>query len=305
MELRQLKYFMKVAELLNFSEAAKALFITQSTLSQQVKQLETELDVQLFQRSSHDVSLTEAGKELLPYARETLHCADTCVDRIRDLHRLLVGTLNIGATYTFRPILTDTLLTFMKKYTGVKLNIFYKSMEELMGMLEQRDVDFVLSFKPTDKYHHIESHILFDNHLAVIVNSNHPIAQLSSVSLADLQDYDIALPTKGLQARNAFDDMVADRDYKLNVRIELNEVDILMKLIRDSNLVSILSEATIHGEEGLKAVPLDVPNNQMEGCVHVLKNSYSKSSAKEFLRMLSESNAVRERMHDWINEAGM
>ena len=64
MELRQLRYFVKAAETLNFSEAAKGLYITQSTLSQQIRQLETELDVQLFQRNSHEVTLTEAGAEL-------------------------------------------------------------------------------------------------------------------------------------------------------------------------------------------------------------------------------------------------
>ena len=77
MELRQLRYFVKAAETLNFSEAAKGLYITQSTLSQQIRQLETELDVQLFQRNSHEVTLTEAGAELLPYAKETLYAAAT------------------------------------------------------------------------------------------------------------------------------------------------------------------------------------------------------------------------------------
>ena len=65
MEFRQLKYFVKAAETLNFSEAAKALNITQSTLSQQIRQLEQEVDMQLFQRNSHMVNLTEAGEELL------------------------------------------------------------------------------------------------------------------------------------------------------------------------------------------------------------------------------------------------
>lgn len=81
MELRQLRYFVKVAETLNFSEAAKALFVTQSTLSQQIKQLEQDLDTPLLIRSSHSVALTEAGMELLPFALKTLNDAELCVPK--------------------------------------------------------------------------------------------------------------------------------------------------------------------------------------------------------------------------------
>ncbi len=300
MELRQLKYFIKTAETLNFSEAAKALFITQSTLSQQIRQLESELDIPLFQRNSHSVALTEAGEELLPHAQKTLRSAETCFDRIRDLRSLLTGTLNIGVTFTFSPILTETLLTFMKKYPEVKLNIFYKTMEELMEMLEKREVDFVLAFKPTRRYEEIESHILFDNHLSAIVSSRHPLANRHSVSLSELEQYNLALPSKGLQARNTFDTILSKTDHTFKVKIELNEVNILLKLIRESNLVTILSEATIHNEEGVHAVPLNVPEYEMEGCIHTLRNAYRKHSALEFIRMLSESNAIRERIRNWM-----
>ena len=223
MELRQLKYFVKVAETLNFSEAAKVLNVTQSTLSQQVKQLETEIGTQLLLRSSHSVALTEAGNELLPLARQTLHKAQLCTERINDLNNLLTGTLNIGVTYSFSPILTETLMEFMKKYPRVKLNIYYKPMVELMAMLEARAVDFVLAFRPSESMPVIESHMLFDNHLAVIVKESHPLAGLDSVSLADIGKFNLALPSKGLQARNAFDTYLAAHPAPLNIRIELNE----------------------------------------------------------------------------------
>ena len=165
MELRQLKYFVKVAGNLSFSEAAKNLCVTQSTLSQQIKQLEGELGTQLFIRTSHSVELTEAGKELLPLAIATIHSAESCKDRIADLNALSVGTLNIGVTYSFSPILTETLITFMKMYPSIKLNIFYKPMAELMEMLQEREVDFLLAFRPTRSIEGVESHILFQNWL--------------------------------------------------------------------------------------------------------------------------------------------
>ena len=301
MELRQLKYFVKIAETLNFSKASKSLYVTQSTLSQQISQLEQEMDTPLFQRNTHSVSLTEAGKILLPYAILTIHSAETCFDRMQDLKDLLTGTLNIGVTYSFSPILTETLLTFMNKYPKVKLNIFYKPMADLMDMLRHRELDFVLAFKPSTRYEGIESHILFDNHLVAIVNVDHALANKKSVTMADLEHYDIALPATGLQARSAFDKLRSRYITELNIRIELNEVNILLKLIKQSELVTILSEATIHNEQGVKAIPIDLDGNEMEGCVHMLSNVYRKQSMQAFIRMLGESNAVRERRHIWLN----
>lgn len=299
MELRQLRYFVKVAETLSFSEAAKALFITQSTLSQQIKQLENELGCALFVRTSHSVDLTETGLEMLPMAIQTIGSADLCVNRIADINNMRVGTLNIGVTYSFSPILTETLIEFRKQFPDIKLNIYYKPMAELMDMLKARAVDFVLAFRPTCPVEGVESHILFQNYLAAIVRSDHPLAQKHEIRLEELENYALALPTRGLQARNAFDHVATNAD-KMNIKIELNEVNILLKIIRQTSLVSILAEATIHNESGVKAIRLEVPDNEMAGCVHTLKGQYRKRSMQEFLRLLSESIAVKERQNAWI-----
>ena len=300
MELRQLKYFVQTAEVLSFSKASKLLFVSQSALSQQIRQLEQELNIRLFQRDSHRVSLTEAGEELLPLARHTLQTADACFDRIHDLRNLLTGTLNIGVTYSFSPILTETLLRFMQTYPQVKLNVWYKSMEDLMDALHHRDLDFVLAFKPTTRYDDIESHILFDNCLAAIVNPRHPLARRDSVTMEELEAFDIALPATGTQARSAFEQLCARHAGQFHIRIELNEVNILIKLVKQTDLVSILAESAVRDDAGVCAVPISSPDNRMTGCVHALKNVYRKHSMREFVRMLGESNAARERTIDWI-----
>lgn len=299
MELRQLRYFVQIAKTLNFSEAAKSLFITQSTLSQQIKQLEEELGEPLLVRSSHSVSLTEAGEAILKNAEQAIYEAGLCAEKISDLNRLASGTLNIGVTYSFSPILTETILTFKKQYPSVKLNIFYKPMTELMEMLRERTVDFALAFKPNGNVDGIESHILFQNYLSVVTGIHHPLAKKERISIHELEQYDLALPSKGLQARCAFDRFLSP-DVNLRICIELNEVNILLKLIRSSMLVTVLAEATTDNENEVKAIPLDVPCNEMTGCVHVLKDSYRKKSMLEFVKMLGESIAVRERQNAWL-----
>lgn len=299
MELRQLRYFAKAAETLNFSDAAKALNIAQSSLSQQIRQLEDELDATLFLRNSHAISLTEAGRLMLPYALRTIHDAETCTDRIHDLRKLQTGTLNIGVTHSFSPILTETVIEFMKLYPGIKLNVVYKPMSELMELLSKNDIDLVMAFKPTKPILGVESHILFQNSLAAVVGISHPLANERSVSLAELSRYELALPSKGLQARNAFDSVVTDYD-RFRIRIELNEVNILLKLVRQTRLVTVLAEDSAYNDYEVRAVPLDIPDNEMAGCVHILKDTYHKHSMREFIRLLSESLAVKERRNSWI-----
>lgn len=292
MELRQLKYFAKVAELKNFSEASRQLNITQSTLSQQIKQLEGELGVELLIRDSHHVGLTDIGEAFLPQVERTLSEAATCLDRIRDVQQLGSGKLNIGSTYSFLPLLKETVLQFMKTYPGVKMNICCHSMETLLNMLNEQRIDVALSYKPSYIHPEIDSHILFDNRLAVVVADTHPLAQQSTVRLADLEKFPFALPAKGLQARNTFDRIIDGLDYRFEVRMEINEVNVLIDLVRASGkLVTVLSEAALSRVPGIKTLNLDQAGTEMEGSFHVRKNAYMKRSTRQFLKMLCENRS--------------
>ena len=299
MELRQLRYFAKAAETLNFSHAANSLNIAQSSLSQQIKQLEDELGTQLFIRDRHSFQLTEAGEEMLPFALRTIHAAEACADRIRDLRKMLTGTLNIGVTHSFSPILTESVISFIKRYPKIKVNIVYKQMNELMESLSNHELDFVLAFKPIHPLPNVESHILFQNTLSAIVGNNHPLASKDKVSISELEKYELALPSKGLQARNAFDHIVSDYD-KFKIRIELNDVNTLLKLVRQTNLVTVLAEDSIYDARDVRAVPINVHDNQMSGCVHILKETYRKHSMQEFIRILTESIAVKRLQNNWV-----
>lgn len=292
MELRQLRYFVKVAELCSFSEASRQLNITQSTLSQQIRQLEEELGVELLRRNSHHVSLTDMGEALLPQSRKTLYEANTCINRIRDINELRAGELNIGSTYSFLPLLKETVLQFIKRYPGVKLNICCHSMETLMKMLTEQKIDVALSYKPSSVQPEIASHILFDNQLAVVVSDTHPLATQSSIRLVDLERFPFAMPAKGLQARNTFDRMIEGSDYRFNVRLEINEVNVLLDLVRTSDrLFTVVSQAAVTRTPGLRTLTLDQQGAQMEGSFHVLRDTYRKRSTREFLKMLCENRS--------------
>lgn len=291
MEFRQLRYFVKVAELRSFSEASKALFISQSTLSQQIKQLEEELGVELLVRDSRHVSMSDYGEQYLPYAKQVLKDVDTSTERMNDVRQLKIGTLNVGATYTFCPLLADTVRDYMKKYPGIKLKIYCRSMENLMEMLEHGQLDVALSYKPLQSYDDIDSHILFNSNLCVIAGKDNPVAKKERIRLAELENLPLVLPAKGLQARNAFDSLLYGQNFKFDVRLEINDLSMLLDMVSRTNLVTLLSGATIHSNKNFVAISLDHPHSEMQGSFHLLKGTYSKNATKEFLKMLVENNS--------------
>lgn len=302
MELRQLRYFVKTAEVLNFSEAARALYVTQSTLSQQIRQLEEELDVKLFDRDSHSVSLTESGQHLLPIAKVTLQDAENCLTRISDLKQMLTGELNIGTTYSFQPVLTEAVQAFSKQFPGVKLNIACGTMSNLFERLKHAELDFVLCFRPNTTDDEIDARELFDDHLSVILSEGHPLANNESFSIEDLRPHHLAMPTRETQARSAFDRAFPQENNKLNIQVEINDVNGLLDIVRTTRMLTVLSEATLYQKGGLKAVPLKASDTQMKGCVLTLKKAYRKRSAEEFIQLLIQSDAVKIRAQKWLKK---
>ncbi|MBR4988297.1 MAG: LysR family transcriptional regulator [Bacteroidaceae bacterium] len=298
MELRQLKYFVKSAEYLNFSVAAKHLYITQSTLSQQIKQLEYALGFELFLRNSRHIQLTEAGEEFLPFARKTILDAEDAVQRLHDLQHVKVGTLRVGVTYSLSTVLTEGLISFMKEFPGIKLEIFYKTVDELLILLRERKVDFVLSYKPLCEAADIESMPLFENALALVVSKEHPLAKRSKVKLCDLAGLPLILPSKGLQARMMLDRLAEGSDITLSSKLELNETNILLQMVATSNYATVLSTSAVFGKTRFKAIPIDENGNVMEASLLSLKGAYQKASAKEFIKILLNTEAVKRRLID-------
>lgn len=286
MELRQLRYFVTVAKTLNFSEAAKSLFITQGTLSQQIKQLEDELGCDLFVRSSHSVSLTEAGAEMLPLAQSTLEDSAECFQRISDLKKGVAGTLNIGLTTSFRGILNNALKIYLKEYPNVKLDIDYNNIGELVSMLEAHEIDFFIAFKSAVQYDEIETFPILDSELCAVMSKDHPLADRESLTLQDLERQRIILPSSGLQSRKAFDRFVDADTSSLNICVEINNPHGIIKLVHSTRLIAIMSSLATFYDPTLVAIPIEGMRRKMVGCVHTLKGAYIKKSAQLFFETL-------------------
>ena len=291
MELRQIRYFLQIAETSSFSEASRQLCVSQSTVSQQIKQLEDELGAELFVRDSHSVKLSDYGIQFLPYAKNIAEDVRSGVARIKDVAGLSVGTINIGATYTFCPLLGKTIEEFMKEHKGISIKLTCASMEELMQMLEDGELDTVLSYRPSRHFDNIESHILFNSNLCVTARRYHPLAGKDKVRLVDLEKFPMALPSIGLQARNEFDRLLFGQNYRFDVRLEVNDLNMLLDLVSRTDMITFLSAATVKDNPEFCTIDIDHNETEMVGSYHLLKGQYIKVATRAFLKSLIENNA--------------
>lgn len=292
MEIRQLQYFVGIAETGRFSEASKMLFITQSAVSQQIKLLEEELGTQLFIRQPHYVTLTESGRELLPLAKGVLRGVAECHNRIADLKGLLCGTLNIGLTYSLEPYIRETMLTFMSLYPKVKVNAYYKSLSDLLRMLRDHELDIMFSMMPTSPHEFIQSEPLMEYRLAAIMNKTHPLAQKERLSFADLLPHKLILPEKGLRDRNAIESFIHTPTGELNVVALINDVNAIMNILQESNYVTILTEHIIKNNPLLCSVPIEELSKPLQIYAHFNSTTQRKHSADVFVETLRQSRTL-------------
>lgn len=291
MELRQLKYFVGIAETGRFSNASKQLFISQSAVSQQIKALEDELGTQLFVRNTHSVALTESGQELLPYARQVLKGVDDCFNRIADIKGLLCGELNIGLTYTLEPYLRHAMIKFMKEYPKVKLNTHYRNLPELLGKLRTHEIDIMLSMMPVSPHEFIDSVPLLEYRLSAIMRNTHPLAHKERLNFYDLERQNLILPEKGIRDRNALESYVHAETGDLNIRALINDANAILNILQETNYISILAENTICNRPGLCAIPIDGLDKYIKVYAHFNREYSRKHSADVFLKVFKESSA--------------
>lgn len=284
MELRQLKYFIKAAELQNFTNAAEALFITQSTLSQQIKQLEDELGLPLFNRIAKRVRLTEAGGTFLPYAMKTVKDAEDGRDLLRDQMGLKTGTLTIGVTYGLTELLARAIADFSAQYPEIKLTVNFGTTQELLLEMELGKLDMMLSFYE-QKGNMVITDRLFSSRLSLIVKSSDPIVKRQSVSLKELITLPLILPSGGYSIRNYLDKILHDQNLVPKPAMEVNDIHTLLQLVHYGRWVTVLMSSTVVNHPKLKAVRLAGSGMIRQATITWPKDAYRKRAAS----LLAES----------------
>lgn len=264
MNLSQLYYFRKLAELQHYTRAAKELFISQPTLSHAISSLEDDLGVKLFEKAGRNVRLTDAGQQFKEYVDSALGTLDEGIAALKKRQGRLSGTVCFGAVATVHAdFLPAAVLAYRRKRGSlIDLRITQAQTKDLMEGVRNGDLEFALA----SEGHHEEGFTftpLFSQQLVVAVTQGHPLANRKSVTMADLRGLDIYTYREGTTIGNAIDHFLSDLGYgphDLHLNRDSDD-EVMLGSIAANEPVAALALRTsgLAPYRNLKTIPLDEP----------------------------------------------
>jgi LysR family cyn operon transcriptional activator len=284
-ELRQLRYFLAVADAVHFRRAAESLHVSQPTLSQQIRQLERELGTPLFDRIGRRVRLTVAGETFLRHARRVLHELEQAQVALLELDGLERGTLHVGAVQTLNTYLIPPIIArFAMAHPGVFLSVEELAASQIeQGLLRGR-LDLGLSFAPpaTDE---IGSEPLFEEELVLIVSSRHRLAGRRRLRLKELEAEPLVLLPGAYYPRQLFDEKAREAGARPRVAVEINSIEGILATVRGSGGATVLPAlALTKRDPGLRAVQLTEPTPRRRVGLLWRQGCYRSRAADAFMR---------------------
>ena len=264
MELRHLEYFVAVAEELSFTRASRRLHVVQSGVSSAIQGLERELGAALFDRDRHRVTLTEAGRALLPEARATLAAAQAAADAVAETTAGLRGALSIGTMISTGPVGLPVLLgRFHEQHPGVlvKLRVMPGGSAELAREVISGGLDLALLSLPGEAPAGLAVRPLAQEPLALICAAKHPLASVESVPLETLAEEAFIDFPVGWGTRAVVDRAFAAAGIDRQVSFEVADYATAAGLVGNGLGVAFVptSAAASPGQAGIARVRVDAP----------------------------------------------
>ncbi len=240
MDIKNLTTFIYVAEMNSFTKAAQFLGYTQSTVSFQIKQLENELDCQLFERINHSVTLTERGRELLRYAHTVKKMTDELKEGISDRIEPSGHVAMATASSLCRNMLGENYAPFYKEHKNITLKVTEAGTTDMLRMVDHNEVDMILT---------LDSHIYNTDYIIAKEErvGVHFIAAVDSdikdkVKIEDIVSYPFVLTEKGMSYTRIFEEKLAERSLEIKPVLETGNTDIICEIIKQGVGIGVLPD---------------------------------------------------------------
>lgn len=257
--------------------------MSQPTLSQQIRQLEDQLGVQLFDRSGRAVRLTEFGEAYARHARAALHELDAGQRAVHDVADLSSGSLRLAMTPTFTAYLIGSLVdAFNTAYPNVTLTIDAMPQERIEALLADDRLDAGFAFTPA-RLPDIDATPLWDESLVLVAGRTHRLARRRrALTPAELGDEPLILLSRAFATRASIDQYFVDHGARPRIEIEVNAINAILELVRRGRLATVLPDAIARASGDLCALELDPPLPTRTAALLTRKGAYRSVAARAF-----------------------
>jgi len=296
--LHQLQVFEAIAKHGSFTRAAEELFLTQPTVSQQMKQLTKTISLPLFEQVGKRLYLTDAGREVLAASRDISERFTQLEMTLADLKGLKQGNLRLAATTTAKYFVPRLLGSFRQRYPGISISLQVTNQQKLLDRLAENLDDLYFTGQPPDNLD-IMPRPVIENPLVVIAAYNHPLAQEKNISLQRLAKEPFIMREPGSGTRIVVERFFAENRVTVNVEMEIGSNEAIKQAIVGGLGISVLSRHAL-ALEGCNGplVVLDVEGFPIQRYWYVVYPTGKQLSvvARTFLDyLLDEGKQIAER----------
>ncbi len=255
MDTQALAAFLEVADSASFSKAAEHLFLSQPAVSKRIATLEDQLGRQLFDRVGRQISLTDAGRALLPYARRVLHDIEDGKRALSKLSSRVEGRLSIGTSHHIGlHRLPSVLRAYTLAYPQVDLDIQFMDSEVACEAVLAGKLELGIVTLPTQALPQLRSRLVWPDPLAVVVAPAHPLAALKKPKLGDLAGHAAVLPDEATYTHRIVTAALTQHGLKPRIRLATNYLETLKMLVMIGLGWSVLPRSML--DKDLIALPI-------------------------------------------------
>lgn len=293
MELRHLHYFLKIAETSSFTAAAAALRVTQPTLSHQIKQLEQEIGIPLFDRVGRSIQITEAGRIFRGHVQRALQELETGLATMTGLEGLMHGHLRVGVFRSFsNSLLPGVLAEFYQAHPGIHVSMQQMSLASMEMGLVNSAIDFAFTTYLPPTSDRIVAEEIFTEPLVLAVGHQHALYGQPQVELKKLADVPLILRPADTPSRQLIDSCFTARGVTPNVVMEMSSGEATLATVRCSKLATICAGRALNGAPGLATLQIDEPTLRRSGAILWHRDRYRSPAACMLAQMAQHAYAI-------------
>ena len=288
MKLLQFKYILEVArQKLNISLAAEALYTSQPGISKQIRQLEEELGIKIFERKGKNlVEITAAGQEVIHIAESILEQVENIKNISKDFNDASMGTLSIATTHTYARYVMPTMVKkFTSNYPNVSLRILQGTPNQILEFVENRVANFGIVTEDPDLFAGLVTLPCYNWVPKIVVPKNHELIKMSKLTLADIVKYPLVTYLPGFNGRTKVDKAFKKSGLCPQVVLEASDTDVIKTYVKQGFGVGIIASPAYDAVEDKELSSIDV------------SHLYEKCTTQVVFRM---GTVLRAYMHDFI-----